>query len=177
MYKLIPLLQLGIVPNRRRICELQRNWDGQGTTHSCIEIIADKDPQHFCQRNAQWHQKQHHYYSLWFNSWWWAWDSLRAEEAHRCGRQSALMRRRDGRWARGEQSQPMRTCWSKSTVTVSSCGNFPSHSARASTKSQRWRGLTEGCRSAVIKWQLCVDLCKWLCLTSQEDSDVIHSTL
>lgn len=70
-------------------------------THSCIEIIADKDPQHFCQCNARWHQKQHHYYSLWFNSWWWAWDSLRAEEAHWCGRQSALMHRLDGRWARG----------------------------------------------------------------------------
>lgn len=151
---------------RRRICELQGNWDGQGTTHSCIEIIADKDPQHLCQCNAQWHQKQRHYQSLRFNSWWWAWDSLRAEEAHWCGRQSALMHRLDGRWAwrrgGGERSQPMGTCWSKTTVTVSSCENFHSHSTGVSAKKGRLRGLTEGCRSAVIKWQLCADLCKEL---------------
>lgn len=119
---------------------LQPRWlwtilklERRGNTHSRIEIIADKDPQPWSGYNAQWHQKHHHYRSLHVNSYWWLWDSLWAEEARWCGRKSALMHRLDGRWmggrwGGGEASTPMGTCWSKTTVTVSSCENFHSHS-------------------------------------------------
>lgn len=39
-------------------CDPYRKWSGQGATHSCIEIIADKDRQPRPHCDAQWHQRR-----------------------------------------------------------------------------------------------------------------------
>lgn len=46
---------------------------------------------------------------------------------------------------------------SGTTVTVSSCGNFHSHSAGVSTEQERLRALAGGCCSAVITWHPCAN--------------------
>lgn len=127
--------------SRRRICDLQREWDGQGTTQSCIEIIAGKDSQHLCQYNARWHRKQHTRLqpTLSFNSWWWGWGfqwvRARRRLAGWCELQSCLMQWVDGRWARGNEGSSLgqwEAFWSKTTVSASRWVNSPSHSVRVS---------------------------------------------
>ena len=97
--------------------------------------------------------------ALSFNSRWWAWDSRWVVVVCWCGPQSCLMHGVDGRWARGGVGRADGSLLEKDHRDSQQLEEL----SFSLDKSQEWarpylRGLTGGCRNAVMTWRLRVDL-------------------